>query len=165
MLQRNNSVAFFYRIRLTCLLFLHSLSTNSGRRAAGLASKAAGFGALLVGLVVVAACATVDSRPAPEVVKERAQARWNALVTGDTKAAYAYFTPTTRQTLKYEDYAANVKTGFWKAVTVGAVECRNDGVCTAHAVIEYDHKGARIKTPMQETWIQEGKNWWYAVKE
>jgi len=27
------------------------------------------------------------------------------------------------------------------------------------------HKGARIRSPIQETWIQEGKDWWYAAKD
>jgi hypothetical protein len=31
--------------------------------------------------------------------------------------------------------------------------------------VEYVHKGARIKSPIQETWIQEGKDWWYAAKD
>jgi hypothetical protein len=130
-----------------------------------LASKAGTFGGVVMGLAIVAACASVDSRPAPEAVKERAQARWNALMAGDTKAAYGYFTPTTRATLKYEDYAGNVKTGFWKAAKVDSVDCKTDGICTANATIEYDYKGGHVKTPIQETWIQEGRNWWYAVKE
>lgn len=165
MLRGNNSVAFFYRIRLTSLRFLHSLSSNSARRTAGLVLRAGGFAAVAMSLMVGAACATLDSRPAADVVKERSQARWNALMTGDTKMAYGFFTPTTRATLKYEDYAANAKTGFWKSVTVDSVDCKKEGVCTAHMTIEYQYKGGRVKTPVQETWIQEGKNWWYAVKD
>lgn len=165
MLHKNNSVAFFYRIRLTSPGFLHNLSSNTSRRTLGGRSKVVGFAAMLAGLMVATACATLDSRPAPVVVKERAQARWNALVGGDSKAAYAYLTPTTRATLKYEDYAANVKTGFWKAVTVDSVDCKKEDVCNASVTIEYEHKGGRVKTPLQETWIQEGRNWWYAVKE
>lgn len=164
MLQTYNSVAFFYRIRLTSLGFLHSLSSNRASRMGGLASKA-GLGAVLVSLVVAAGCATLDSRPATEVVKERAEARAKALVTGDVKAAYGYFTPTTRKSLKYEDYASSVRTGFWKAVTVDRVQCEKPEVCTVNMTVEYEHKAARIKSPIQETWIQEGKDWWYATKD
>jgi hypothetical protein len=165
MLQIHNSVAFFYRIRLTSLRFLHSLSSNRASRMGGLASKASGLGAVLVSLVVAAGCATLDSRPATEVVKERAEARAKAFVAGDVRAAYGYFTPTTRKSLKYEDYASSVRTGFWKAVTVDRVLCEKPEVCTVHLTVEYVHKGARIKSPIQETWIQEGKDWWYAVKD
>jgi len=165
MLQRHNSVAFFYRIRLTSLGFLHSLSSNRASRVGGLASKASGLGAVLVSLVVAAGCATVDSRPASEVVKERAEARAKAFMAGDVKAAYGYFTPTARKTLKYEDYAASVSAGFWKAVTVDRVRCDKPDVCTVQMTVEYVHKGARIRSPIQETWIQEGKDWWYAAKD
>lgn len=165
MLQTHNSVAFFYRFRLTCPRFLHSLSTNKASRMGSLALKASSFGIAWIGLAILTACATLDSRPSPEVVKERAQARWNALVSGNPNAAYAYFSPTVRQTLKAEDYASSVKKGFWKSVTVDRVECSNADLCTAHATIEYEYKGGRVKTPLRETWIREGQNWWYALKE
>ncbi|MGZ5081918.1 MAG: hypothetical protein ACXWHB_07910 [Usitatibacter sp.] len=129
-----------------------------------MALKAKGFGIAAV-MLAVASCATIDSRPSPEVVKEKAQARWNALVAGDLGAAYAYFTPTTRQTVKFEDYASSVKKGFWKSVTVDRVECSGADLCTAYATVEYEHKLGRVKTPLQETWIREGQNWWYALKE
>jgi hypothetical protein len=166
MLYGRNSVVNIYRICLTPLSILNSLSSNAVVRMGVLALKASSFGVAFLSLAIATvACATLDSRPAAETVKERAQARWNALVAGDTKTAYTFFTPTTRQTLKYEDYAANVKRGFWTAVTVEGVECGKEGVCTAHATIEYQYKGANMKTPVQETWIREGTNWWYAVKE
>jgi hypothetical protein len=58
-----------------------------------------------------------------------------------------------------------VKAGFWKVVTVDKVVCEKQDLCTAQATVEYDRRGMRIRTPLQETWIQEGKNWWYATKE
>jgi hypothetical protein len=130
-----------------------------------LALKASSFGIAWIGLGILTACATLDSRPSPEVVKERAQARWNALVSGDARAAYAYFTPTTRQTLKADDYISSVKKGFWKSVTIDRVECSTADLCTAYATVEYEHRLGRVKTPLQETWIREGRNWWYALKE
>jgi hypothetical protein len=119
----------------------------------------------IAGLGVAASCATFDSRTPAEAVKERAQARWNALVSGDATAAYAYFTPTTRQTLKAEDYASSIKKGFWKSVTVDRVECASADLCTAFATVDYQHRLGRVSTPLQETWIREGRNWWYALKE
>jgi hypothetical protein len=165
MLQRRHSVAFFYRIRLTSPGFLHSLSFNKALQTGSLVLKWSGIGTVLVGLVFAAGCATLDSRPAPDVVKERAEARANAYLAGDIRAAYGFFTPAARQTLKYEDYASSVKSGFWKAVTVDKVECEKPDICTVRLTVEYVHKGARIKSPLSETWIHEGKDWWYAAKD
>ena len=115
--------------------------------------------------VVAAGCATLDSRPPQEIVKERAQERAAAVVAGDTKQVYSFFTPTVRNTLKYEDYASNVRVGFWKAATVDKVVCPKEDVCDVSLSIEYIFRGMRIKTPVGETWIREGREWWYATKE
>jgi hypothetical protein len=165
MLQMYNSVAFLYRIRLTSPGFLHSLSPNRSRWMSRLVSRGSGFMAALACLAVAAGCVTLDSRPAPEIVKERAQARWNAQVSGDVKAVYGYFTPTVRRTLRFEDFASNAKSGFWKAVTVDGVECQKEDVCAVSVTIEYEYRGGRIKTPVKETWIRDESNWWFATKD
>jgi len=111
--------------------------------------------------VVLAGCATVAQGPAPEaVVKDRAQARWNALVQGDVKTAYEYYGPGTRQTLSLADYAAGIKIGFWKSVAVDKVECASADRCEVWTTIEYEHHGMRVKSPSRETWIKEGSDWW-----
>ena len=117
---------------------------------------AAGF---LVGALV--ACAAVNVRPPEQVVRDRAQARWNALVQGDTKVAYEHFSPGTRSTMTLADFVASIRVGFWKAVTVDKVECNSPDRCEVFATIEYEHQGTRVKTPNREVWIREGSNWWY----
>jgi hypothetical protein len=166
MLQIRHSVAFFYRIRLTSLRFLHSLPSNKARSVMDLSAR--GFvkwGGIAGVMVVAAGCATIDSRPAAEVVKERAQARANAVVAIDMKAAYGYFTPTARKDLAYEAFATRMVPGFWKAATVDKVECKREDLCYAILTVEYEYRGQRLKTPMRESWIREGNEWWYAVKE
>ncbi len=166
MLQRRHSVAFFYRIRLTSLLFLHSLPSNKTRQVMDLLSRGVVKWSGVAGVVgVAAACAMMDSRPASEVVKERAQARANAVVGIDLKAAYGYFTPTTRKELTYESFAASTVPGFWKSATVDKVECKREDLCYASLSVEYVHRGMRIRTPVRESWIREGNEWWYAIKE
>ena len=165
MLRIYNSVVIFYRIRLTGLSIFTSLSTNVGKYVGRWALKACKLaGAFVGGALLASACASLDSRPAAEVVKERSQARWDALVAGKTAKAYEYFTPTARKTLTVEDYAANVRQGFWKAVTVDKVVCGSPEVCEVSVTVEYDHKMGRNRSPLQETWIREGSNWWYAQK-
>ena len=165
MLHFNNSVVIFYRIRLTALSIFTRLSSNVGKSAGETALKACRLaGVFLGGAMLVSGCAMLDSRPAPEIVKERSQARWNSLVGGEIAKTYEFLSPTARKTLKLEDYAAGVKRGFWKAATVEKVECSGPEICDVNVTIEYDHKMGRMKSPLKETWIREGSNWWYAQK-
>jgi hypothetical protein len=106
-----------------------------------------------VAVAVLGGCAALDSRPPEEVLKERAQQRWDALVKSDFKAAYQYLSPGSRAVLTPEAYAAGLKTGFWKAATVDRVICERPDVCEAVMTIEYEFRGARVKTPLKETWI------------
>src|SRR5262249_48086761 len=119
---------------------------------------------VLAGLAVVAGCAMMDTRPREAVVKERAENRIKAVLAGDTKTMYEFFSPTVRKTLKYDDYASSVNKGFWKAATVEKIECPKADVCDVSLTVEYVYRGARVKSPLKETWIQEGRDWWYAVK-
>ena len=101
---------------------------------------------------------------AEELVKERAQARWDALVKGDVKGAYTFLSPGSRAVLNFESYAAAIRVGFWKSARVERVECKTVDACEAHATIEYEYQGQRIKTPLRETWIREGTDWWYVKR-
>ena len=120
---------------------------------------AAGGVAVLMA-ALMAACATVNPRSSQDLVRERAQARWNALVQGDVKAAYEFFSPGSRTTLSLADFASGIRLGFWKAVVVDQVECGAES-CEVRTTIEYDHRGMRVKTPHRETWVREGSNWWF----
>ena len=165
MLRKHNSVVIIYRIRLTGLSIFTSLSCNVGKSVGESALKACRLAGVLVGgALLVSACAMLDSRPATEIVRERSQARWNGMVKGEIAKTYEFLTPTARKTLKLEDYAANVRQGFWKAVTVDKVVCGSPEVCEVSVTVEYDHKMGRNKSPLLETWVREGSNWWYAQK-
>lgn len=125
----------------------------------GFGRVSAGAGAVLW-VVFLAACATANPRNSQDIVKERAQARWNALVQGDVKTAYEFFSPGSRTALTLADFASGIRIGFWKAVVVDQVECGAE-TCEVRSTIEYDHRGMRIKTPHRETWVREGSNWWF----
>jgi len=164
-LHKHNSVVIFYRIRLTALSIFTSLSSNVGKSAGNSALKACRLaGVFIGGALLVSACATLDSRPAAEIVKERSQAPSDLLVKGDVEKVYGFLSPSARKTLKLADYAANVRQGFWKAVTVDNVVCASPDVCDVSVTVEYDHKMGRSKSPLKETWVREGSNWWYAQK-
>lgn len=147
-----NSVVNFYRICLTYPRTLTSLSPNKAAWSVVLA-------------VVATGCAVMDARTPEQVVKQRAQARWDALVSADLKTAYGYFTPTTRQALKYEGFVIAYKQGFWKSAAVDSVQCPKPDLCEVDVTIESEvKKGLKVKGPVRETWIREGSDWWYALK-
>ena len=162
MWQKRNSVVNFYRICLTRLAILNSLSPNNVKmtrdfvRRTGIAFASAAM--------LAAGCAAVESKPDVEVVKERAQARWNALVSGDVKTAYGYLSPATRATLTPEAYESSVRKGFWKSVVVDKVYCESPTVCAADLTVEYEYLGRRTKTPLKDNWIKDGSTWWYVQK-
>jgi hypothetical protein len=123
-------------------------------------------GRVVLGFLAFAmvACASLDPRPAEEIVTARAQQRWDALVRGDISAAYEFFSPGSRAVTTVGDYAASIRSGFWKVAQVTKVECTNPESCDVHLAIEYDFRGSRIRTPLKETWIKEGSSWWYVRK-
>ena len=118
---------------------------------------------VLTGLAVaVTACAALDRRPPEQVVKEKAQARWDALVKGDTKAAYEYLSPGYRSFTTLEQYDKAVNKNFWTSVVVHDAVCTADS-CEVHGTMTYDAFGKRTTSPYKEKWIREGSNWWFVA--
>jgi hypothetical protein len=115
-------------------------------------------------MAAVAGCAALKPRTAEEVVKERAQARWDALVKGDVKTAYTFLSPGSRALQTAESYATSIRVGFWKSAIVEKVVCSTEQACEAQVTIEYEFQAKRMKTPLRETWIREGTDWWYLLK-
>ena len=116
-----------------------------------------------VTLVVLAGCASMDSPP-EGVVATRAQERWDALVKGDLKGAYAYLSPGSRSVMDLAAYEASVRRGFWKTAKVDKAVCAPQQSCEVYVTIEYEFRGALTKTPLRESWIKEGSNWWVVQK-
>jgi hypothetical protein len=114
--------------------------------------------------IVLSGCAAVAPRSDEAIVKDRAQARWDALVKDDVNAAYGYLSPGSRSVISATDYAASLRRGFWKSAVVENVECRSAQSCEVAATIEYEFKGMRTKSPLRETWIRDGSDWWYLRK-
>lgn len=142
---------------------MNSLSTQRDVNA-GFPGYFARLAAGLVVAVAVAGCVAMKPPTAEEVVKERAQARWDALVKGDAKTAYAFLSPGSRAVLTPESYATSIRVGFWKSAQVNRAVCETQQACEAHVTIEYEFQAQRIKTPLRETWIREGTDWWYLLK-
>lgn len=116
-------------------------------------------------LVAVAGCAGTPATPrTPEqIVAQRAQERWDALVTGDVAKAYGYLSPGTRQVVTLVGYASSIRLGFWKKGRVDKVECPQSDRCEVHVTIEYV-RGGTIATPISEAWGLADGNWWYVQR-
>jgi len=144
---------------------LNSLSTQRAVNQLVVQRAVRVLGRLSVAVLAVAmwGCATVQSSP-EAALKQRAQARWDALLKGDFNAAYGYLSPGSRSIATASEYAASMKAGFWKSAVVETVECGSAQSCEVVATIEYEHLGRRTKTPLRETWIREGQEWWYLRK-
>lgn len=112
---------------------------------------------------LVGGCASVPERPAEEVVKQRAQARWDALVKEDLEAAYGYLGPGSRAVNSLDTYKASVNKGFYKSAQVEKATCEAEA-CEVQVKVEYEFRGSRIKSPLGETWIKQQGNWWYVLK-
>jgi len=139
---------------------LNSLSTQRSKESKVFLKR---IGAVTGVLVVLAGCAGLAGKP-EERVKERAQARWDALLKDDVKGAYAYFSPGSRAVMDLKSYEASVRKGFWKAATVDGVSCPTAQRCEVTETIEYEFNGRRTRSPLTETWIEEGGNWWLVRK-
>lgn len=112
----------------------------------------------------LSACASMDRKTPEEAVRDRAQARWDALVKGDFKAAYGYLSPGSRAILPESEYVNSLRRDFWMSAKVEKVVCATEKSCSARASIEYEFQGRRTQSPLSETWIREGSDWWYVQR-
>jgi len=114
-------------------------------------------------LTVLAGCAGLAGKPEDQV-RARAQARWDALLKGDVKGAYEYLSPGSKAVMDFKGYEASIHKGFWKSATVDSVTCPTPQRCEVTETIEYEFNGRRTRSPLTETWIEEGGNWWLVRK-
>jgi hypothetical protein len=133
------------------------------------------FQAAVAGLagMVLWGCATPApvAEPAPAVSREaavalRAKARWDALVKADYPAAYAYFSPASRDTLPEEAFEAKLKASkvMYRSAKVDSVECGAE-VCKVKLTLTYDYQKFKdVATPLNEDWIIEQGNVWFVYK-
>jgi len=130
-------------------------------------AKACGiFSAIAITLLLVGC----SQRPPEEVVEERSQARWDALVARDVDTAYTFYSPGFRAQTQASSFAALMLTRpiRWDNAEVTSVECQED-LCTVVVSLAYTAVGApgvlagmQNERPITETWLKIDGDWWYS---
>jgi uncharacterized protein YchJ len=128
-----------------------------------LGTKAAGFIAVTL-LVASCAIAVKQARPDAEVVKERAQARWDAMVKGDFRTGYQFVSPAGKSVISETQYDASYKRGFWTGANVERVDCTTPELCEVDLRIAYKLGAAEMKAPLREKWVKQDSQWWFVLE-
>ena len=97
-------------------------------------------------------------------VRERAEARWQALIRDDIPAAYGYLSPTTREVVSLDQYKAKVARGTFREVRIDDVKCEAE-LCKVSVWLTFDRPRMKgMVTPLEETWIIERGQFWYVYR-
>jgi len=123
---------------------------------------------ILGAAALLAACG--DPRPPEEIVAERAQARWDALISREFETAWDYYTPGFREHTDSRDYDVEMRgrAVVWTDAEVVSAECEEDR-CEVSVQVAYriPHAPAQLSgmessRRINETWIGIDRQWWYA---
>jgi hypothetical protein len=135
------------------------------------------WGAVMLAAVVlgVAGCASLPgggslSKDTPAEAKaaavtRRALDRWDLLIKGDTKAAYGYLSPASREVTSLERFQAKTNTGSFRAVKLDGVSCEAE-TCRVRLFLTIDHRQMTgLTVPLEETWVIADGQAWYVYRE
>jgi hypothetical protein len=119
--------------------------------------------------MLTAGCASLSPAKPEEVVRDRAQARWNALIAGEWDKAYSYMTPSYRAVVEQKRYPSRFSGSVsWLAAEVVRVDCAEQS-CTVRMKVTFrpvlgGRPGSAASTGFDETWVFEDGQWWMFEK-
>lgn len=137
--------------------------SNPSRRA-----RLAGLCAALCA-AALAGCATTPAT-LEDVVRERAQARWDALLKGDLQRAYGYISPGGRAVVPFDTYRGRIGAAVsWKSAQVTSVVCETLEKCSVSVNVTYVPAIRRsgigtIVRSLDETWVLDAGQWWFVYR-
>lgn len=143
-----------------------SNATPAARPAAA-ARRLFSLGALAC-VFALAGCASMSAKTPEEVVTQRAQERWDALIARNFKKAYGYLQPKYREENSVEKYVARFgDAGEWKAVQIHEATCEAER-CTVRVrltsinnVPNFTKAFPEITGYFDEVWVREDGRWWF----
>jgi hypothetical protein len=90
-----------------------------------------------------------------QMVTDRAEARWQALIKGDLDTAYGYLSTGSKAATPLDAYKRKTGGLRWRRAEVQKVDCDGE-ICKVTLDLTYDmDKMKGIKTPIYESWIIE----------
>ena len=124
---------------------------------------------VLLAVMLLSACATTSTASSEDVVKERAQARWDALLKGDFATAYSYLSPGYRSTITVVDYEIRVR---MRKVQYRTAEFQDHSceknICTVRFKVIYSVVRPvpgmaewENNSTVPEQWIKSDGDWWF----
>lgn len=120
---------------------------------------------------LASACATKPVAPAD--IERKAQARWDAVLSGDYDTAYGLYSPGYRSSHSRVDFEIDLrmKSVRWTSAEVLESSCDAD-VCTVVTRVGYSVAGAVPGVPewksnkkLEEHWVRAEGQWWYLPNE
>jgi len=128
---------------------------------------------VLLAVMLLSACATTTTATREDIVKERAQARWDALLARDYASAYEYYSPGYRSTASVVDFEISVR---MRRIGYTSAEYQEQS-CDENTCTVAFNVGYRVGTPVpgvgvwdgyqtvNDQWIKTGGEWWYLPEE
>lgn len=123
---------------------------------------------LAFGAVLLAGCAVVPNKP-EDIVRDRAQQRWEALIRGDTAAAWRLHGHAWRTLNPLASWQARLAPNIeWREGQVKSVQCDRDPVarCVVRVLVRYRIRddasvGPVLERELVEAWVQSEGSWWH----
>ena len=119
--------------------------------------------------LMLAACATAPTDSRPQLINERAQQRWDDLISGDIERAYGYISPGYRSSVSLEQYTTRIRSSRvnWTKATYNDSDCL-DSSCKVSIKLDYSLIRALPGVPrydgsqaITENWLLLDGSWWF----
>ncbi len=140
----------------------------------------------LIGIVMVAAaalagtgCATTKPEDSDkwyqsqrQALKSKVEARWAALIKGDTETAYMYLSPAQRSVVSLQQYRRTLGGSVqWRVAQVDDIRYDSPTVAVVSVALTYrfassatGNKEIESVRQMQEKWLYKDGGWWYTTQ-
>ena len=130
--------------------------------------RAALLAAVLGGALWLAGCAALQPKTPEDQVRDRAEARWAALVKRDFPKAWQYTQPGFRAVVKPQDYQNRFGDALvWKSAIVHSVDCEAERckvrvrVTSDNMVPNFRARLPEITSYVDELWLRDEGQWWF----
>lgn len=121
---------------------------------------------LAAALLALGGCAAMQPKAPEQVVEQRVEERWAALIAGNYDKAWTYTQPSFRDLVKQANYRGRFGgAGEWRGVQVHSVTCAAER-CEVRLrlttrVMVPPFAGHELVGAIDEVWIREDGQWWY----